>query len=557
MKQILCSFTLCFFAQFCFAQIGINNPLPDPSAALDITSTDKGLLIPRVANTMSVSNPANGLIVFNMEDNHFHYFNGSTWLQLVSDRGFLSDADADTKILVESMPDEDVIRLELAGTEKFTFVSDAVGRSRINFPENQDNIAIGDEGMKSNVGGDGNVVVGMQSFGDNISGNDNSAYGYLALQKNTTGSNNVAIGRGAMRENTTGGANVVVGAGALNNNNGFENTAIGTAAMSNSISASRNVAVGNAAMRGNTTGNNNVSIGFASMLSSTTGGSNIAIGTNSLRESDNGNNNVAIGINAMQFNQSGGNNTALGINALMNNGGGNKNVAIGSSALLNLTDGTGNVAIGVSAGQNATGSNQLYINNDGGTGEDILIYGDFTQDIVIVNDRLAVGMPLADFNLLHTLSLQGNSSSDTLIHCENNTGDLRFQVYSDGDAWLSGTLTEASDKRLKKNIVPLSSSLAGILALNGYNYDWKNPLSSTDLQTGVIAQEVLEVFPELVVTDKEYYSVNYTGLIPHLIEGTKTQQALIDEQQKEIEEMKSEIEALRNLLEQVLEKAEE
>ena len=151
----------------------------------------------------------------------------------------------------------------------------------------------------------------------------------------------------------------------------------------------------------------------------------------------------------------------------------------------------------------------MYINNDSGTGEDILIYGDFSQDIVIVNDRLAVGMPLADFSSLHTLSLQGNSTNDTLIHCENNVGDERFQVYSDGDAWLAGTLTEASDKRLKKNIVPLSSSLAGILALNGYNYDWKNPLSSTDLQTGVIAQEVLEVFPELVVTDK---AVSYTHL---------------------------------------------
>ena len=167
MKHLLFSFTLCLLAQFCFGQIGINNPSPDPSAALDITSTDKGLLIPRVANTMSVSSPANGLIVFNMEDNHFHYFNGATWLQIVSDRGFLSDSDADTKILVESMPDEDIIRMEIAGLEKFTFISDTTGRSRIHFPANQDNIAIGDEGLDSNIGGDRNVVVGMQSFGDN------------------------------------------------------------------------------------------------------------------------------------------------------------------------------------------------------------------------------------------------------------------------------------------------------------------------------------------------------------------------------------------------------
>ena len=42
------------------------------------------------------------------------------------------------------------------------------------------------------------------------------------------------------------------------------------------------------------------------------------------------------------------------------------------------------------------------------------------------------------------------------------------------------------------------------------------------MQTGVIAQEVQKIFPELVNTDKEgMLSVDYIGLIPHLIEAVK------------------------------------
>ena len=49
-----------------YAQIGINNENPDPSAALDITSTTKGLLIPRMtaAQREAITSPPQGLIIF-------------------------------------------------------------------------------------------------------------------------------------------------------------------------------------------------------------------------------------------------------------------------------------------------------------------------------------------------------------------------------------------------------------------------------------------------------------------------------------------------------------
>lgn len=56
-----------------FAQVGINTTTPDPSSVLDIVSTNKGLLIPRVSLTGStdvttIPNPANGLLVYNLVD---------------------------------------------------------------------------------------------------------------------------------------------------------------------------------------------------------------------------------------------------------------------------------------------------------------------------------------------------------------------------------------------------------------------------------------------------------------------------------------------------------
>lgn len=70
-------------------QIGIQTNSPDPSAALEVYSTDKGLLIPRVTLTSSLSNPspvtspATGLLVFNSGANQpigLYYWDGSSWV---------------------------------------------------------------------------------------------------------------------------------------------------------------------------------------------------------------------------------------------------------------------------------------------------------------------------------------------------------------------------------------------------------------------------------------------------------------------------------------------
>ncbi len=67
-----------------YSQVGINNDgsVPDPSSMLDVKSTDKGILIPRMtsAERDNISSPAKGLVVFVTDDNNFYYWDGSQWI---------------------------------------------------------------------------------------------------------------------------------------------------------------------------------------------------------------------------------------------------------------------------------------------------------------------------------------------------------------------------------------------------------------------------------------------------------------------------------------------
>ncbi len=67
-----------------------------------------------------------------------------------------------------------------------------------------------------------------------------------------------------------------------------------------------------------------------------------------------------------------------------------------------------------------------------------------------------------------------------------------------------------------------------------------NNHDSTQLQYGLIAQEVEKIFPELVITESNgYKSVNYLGLIPVLIEAVKELQQRVADKEGEISTLKA------------------
>ncbi|MFD2891679.1 tail fiber domain-containing protein [Flavobacterium chuncheonense] len=80
--KIIISCIFILFFNICFCQIGIGTTTPNPSSILDIESTTKGILIPRLTEIEknSIMTPANGLLIYQTDGTAgFWYFNGTIW----------------------------------------------------------------------------------------------------------------------------------------------------------------------------------------------------------------------------------------------------------------------------------------------------------------------------------------------------------------------------------------------------------------------------------------------------------------------------------------------
>ena len=74
-----------FISYACFGQIGIGTTAPNPSAALDVTSTNKGMLVPRLttAQRTIIASPATGLLVFDATTESFWFKSATNWVELI------------------------------------------------------------------------------------------------------------------------------------------------------------------------------------------------------------------------------------------------------------------------------------------------------------------------------------------------------------------------------------------------------------------------------------------------------------------------------------------
>lgn len=109
----------------------------------------------------------------------------------------------------------------------------------------------------------------------------------------------------------------------------------------------------------------------------------------------------------------------------------------------------------------------------------------------------------------------------------------RLQLDMSGNLTLAGDVTAYSDSRVKENVVTVKNAIEKVNALRGVYY---NRIDSEDKRTklGVIAQEILEVVPEVVGQDNDgMYNVSYGNLAGLFIEAIKEQQTQI-EQLKEL-----------------------
>lgn len=187
--------------------------------------------------------------------------------------------------------------------------------------------------------------------------------------------------------------------------------------------------------------------------------------------------------------------------------------------------------------------------------------GGSTQNIGVMISNNPSGTPVNDWGIF----CYGKSKITGNFEVVGNTV-LSGQTDIIGTGFINGSAI-TSDRKLKKDIKPLTNGLAKIMLLKPSTYtfrieEFKNMNLPKENQIGLIAQELEEVYPELVLTRgkielrdekgkiketiEEHKSVNYTALIPVLIAGIQEQQFLIENQQKQLAEQKEMINALVN-----------
>jgi hypothetical protein len=274
---------------------------------------------------------------------------------------------------------------------------------------------------------------------------------------------------------------------------GFRNTFLG-------------VGAGNFTM----TGEDNTGIGYQAVNFNNAGAGNTGVGSYALEGNFSGNANTAVGHIAMRFNETGSSNTAIGYSALAFNTAGGQNTGIGYEALLSVSGST-NTALGYRAGANlTTGSNNICIGNTGVVGESGTI-------------RIGSGTQSATF----VAGISGQTSPGGVPVGVNSSGKLG---------------TTVSSRRFKKDIREIGAESDGLMKLHPVAFRYKPELDPTGLvQYGLIAEEVAEVYPNLVASDRDGRpeAVRYHLINALILNEVQKQHRMIEELEARIEKVEA------------------
>ncbi len=549
MKKILscCAFMIFSLLAYC-QNVGIGTTAPDNSAQLDVVSTNRGLLMPRMNNSQiaAIISPAKGLMVFNTDSNSFWFYNGIEWVNISTVLNTWSlNGNAGTN------PNQNFI-----GTTDNQPLSIKVGNTRMGFLDLNGNVFWGDESGFSNTVGSDNVAIGVGALHSNTDGNSLVAIGANALFNNKGSTTNTAIGSSSLFTNTTGESNAATGYQALYFNTiGCCNTANGYQTLFKNTSGYFNTALGYTSLWNNITGIFNSAVGFQSLYSNTLGNYNTANGNEALYYNKTGAYNTASGYNSLLKNIDGSNNVAVGNGALYNNTGGSFLVAIGDSALFYSTALSGNTAVGSHSLFNTTAGNNTAI----GTRAGITVIDGVGNTLVGANAD--VYKPQINNGTAIGYLAIVNSSDKVRI------GNTKVKVIEGEVAFSS-----SSDARFKYNIkknVPGLDFIKRLIPVTYYFDDEKmdhftrtgelsNPMvhstSSKEikqLRTGFLAQDVEKAAGESgfdfdgihkPMNDKDHYSLAYGLFVVPLVKAVQEQQIMIEQQQKLIDNLRKQAE---------------
>ena len=83
MKKIVTALTI-FASSIAFSQVGIGTTSPHSSSILDLTASDKALLLPRVANSNNIATPVNGMMIYAVNPKCFKAYQDGAWVDLTT-----------------------------------------------------------------------------------------------------------------------------------------------------------------------------------------------------------------------------------------------------------------------------------------------------------------------------------------------------------------------------------------------------------------------------------------------------------------------------------------
>ena len=540
--------------------IGIGTAAPHPSAIVDMQSTTKGMLIPRMDSTLrlGIASPAVGLLVYDTDYDCFYYYRATGWYSLCSAAGGGGATGA-------TGPTGAVGAMGSSGATGPTGAAGNTGSTGATGPAG----AAGLNGSTGPTGPRGTGATGPTGIGltgptgaMGPTGASDSSRDWHILGNSGTHSNvnflgtidsmplvfrvwNQPSGRIEIDSNT--GITAFGYQALLNNTNGNWNTGIGYQALMHDVNVfDANTALGYRALYSNTTGFLNLGIGAFALNSSTIGNANTGIGNFSLSSNTTGSSNTAVGQSSLASNTTGLYNVALGDAALINNTTGYANIGIGEFALVANVTGHGNIAIG----DTVQGSNCSSCNNN------TFIGTSTSSGVIAVNNTMVLGA--------HAITLASNKVRIGDVNVTAIEGQVAYSF--------------PSDARFKFNVS--DTAVRGLDFINRlhpvvYNFDTRKyqdfltlgmpdavrkrytegvdfNTSTAIRQSGFIAQEVEQAMKDCgydfdglhrPANEQDNYSLAYSQFVVPLVKAVQEQQRQIRQMSEEIKTLKLQIAA--------------
>lgn len=236
-------------------RVGIGATVPASSSLLELRSTSRGLLIPRMtmAQRNAIASPAAGLLIYQTDGTRGVYYYDAGWKPVSTSTSYanrnLSNLTASTAVNIDLLPG-------VSGAINFgssarrwrdIWFAGAVYYDGSHFIHNtgNDNAFVGKNAGNFSATGTSNTGIGTMALNGLTTGPRNTAVGYLSLGKNNTGNSNTAVGGASLANNTTGGYNVALGFESLFlNSTGLYNVGIGYQSIYNAAATNYNTGVG-------------------------------------------------------------------------------------------------------------------------------------------------------------------------------------------------------------------------------------------------------------------------------------------------------------------------